>query len=99
MIIFTRTALIAPGKAREAIAFAQQITKLIKERHGTSLEILMPVGGNPYRIAWRTQYENMAQWETLSAKLLADADYMATIAQNSATFLPGSISDEFWRTV
>jgi hypothetical protein len=45
MIIFTRTALIAPDKASE---------------------ILMPIAGNP---------------------------------RNSTTFLPGPISDEFWRTV
>jgi hypothetical protein len=99
MITFTRTASIASGKAREAITFAHQIAKLIKEKHGTTLEVLMPVGGNPYRIAWRSRYESLAQWETFSAKVNADADYMATIAENGATFLPGSISDEIWRTL
>lgn len=99
MITFTRTASIAPGKAREAMAFGQQIAKLIKEKHGVTLEILMPVGGNPYRIAWRTRYESLAQLETFTAKVLADSHYMATVAENSATFLPGSISDEIWRTL
>jgi hypothetical protein len=99
MITFTRTGSIAPGKTREAIAFAHQIAKIIKEKHGVTLEILMPVAGNPYRIAWRTRYEGLAQLEAFSAKVLADADYMATIAENSANFLPGSMHDEIWRTL
>lgn len=97
MITFTRTASIAPGKTREAIAFANQIAKLVKDKYGTTLELLVPVGGNPNRIAWHARYESLAQWEGLAAKLIADSDYMAVIAQNSATFLPGSICDEIWR--
>jgi hypothetical protein len=99
MITFVRSASIAPGKTGEAIAFGQQIGRHIKERYGISVELLMPVGGNPYRIAWRAQYQSLAQWEDLAPKLLADAEYMGMIAKNSATFLPGSVRDELWRTI
>jgi hypothetical protein len=37
--------------------------------------------------------------EALAAKLLAATDYMGIIAKNSATFLPGSVHDEIWRTI
>ncbi len=99
MVTIMRTAAIAPGKTGDAIAFANQIAKHIKEKYGTTVELLMPVGGNPGRIAWRMGYESLAQWETLAAKLMADSDYMAAIAKNSATFLPGSVHDEIWRTI
>ena len=99
MITFIRSASIAPGKTGDAIAFANQIGKHIKENYGVTLELLMPLGGNPNRIAWHARYETLAQVEALGAKLLADAEYMGTIAKNSATFLPGSVHDEIWRTI
>ncbi len=83
----------------EALAFAHQVAKHIKEKHGTTLELLMPVGGNPNRIAWLSRYESLAQWESLAAKLLADGDYMALLARNGAHFLPGSAHDEIWRAI
>jgi hypothetical protein len=99
MITIMRTAVIAPGKTRDAIAFANQISRHIKDKYGITVELFMPVGGNPSRIAWRTGYESLAEWETLAAKLIADADYMAAITNNSATFLPGSVHDEIWRSI
>jgi len=77
MIALTRTASIAPGKTSSAVAYSHQIAKYIKEKHGTTLEVLMPVGGNPARIAWHARYENLGQWETLTGELLADMEYMA----------------------
>ena len=78
---------------------ANQIGKHIKENYGITVELLMPVGGNPNRIAWHAHYESLAQLEALAAKLLADTEYMGTIAKNSGTWLPGSVHDEIWRTI
>jgi hypothetical protein len=99
MVTIMRTLGIAPGKTGEAIAFANQIVKDIKEKYGATAELLMPIGGNPARIAFRINYENMAQWEALTAKFMADADLQGTIAKNSGNFLPGSANDEIWRTI
>jgi len=99
MIVITRTASIAPGKTRDAIAFGHQVAQYIKEKHGTTLEVLMPIGGNPARIAWHTRYESLAQWETLTAKLLADKAYMELVSQHAETFLPASVHDHIWRTI
>ena len=99
MVTVVRTGAIAPGKTAEALTFAHQISKLIKEKHGVTIELLLPVGGNPGRIAFKSNYAGLGEWETLSAKLLADADYLAAITSNSAVFLPGSINDEIWRTL
>jgi hypothetical protein len=99
MITFTRTASIAPGKTADAVAFGHEVAKYIKEKHGTTLEVLMPIGGNPARIAWHTKYESLGQWETLTAKLLADKTYMEIVSKHAATFLPGSVCDHIWRTI
>jgi hypothetical protein len=99
MITFMRSAVIAPGMAGDAIAFANQVAKHFEEKYGTTLELLIPVGGNPNRIAWQARFENLAQWEAIASKLIADADYMGMVAKNSATFLPGSLHDEIWRTI
>ena len=99
MVTVIRSGAIAPGKTADALAFAQQIKKLIKDKHGVAIDLLVPVGGNPARIAFKTNHEGLGEWETLSSKLLADADYQAVIASNSATFLPGSVNDDIWRTI
>ncbi len=99
MVTVIRTGTIAPGKTGEALAFAHQISKLIKEKHGVAIELLVPVGGNPGRIGFRSNYAGLGEWETLSAKLLADTECLAVIAANSAVFLPGSVSDDIWRTL
>ncbi len=99
MIAITRTASIAPGKTSSAIAFGHQVAKYIKDKHGVTLEVLMPIGGNPARIAWHTRYESLAQWEALTAKLVADKAYMELTAKHSDTFLAGSVRDSFWRTI
>lgn len=99
MINFTRTALIAPGKTGDAIGFANQIAKYIKDKYGTTIELLIPIGGNPNRIAWSARYQSLSEWEVLSAKLITDTEYMGMIVKNSSTFLPGSLHDEFWRTL
>lgn len=99
MITVIRSAAIAPGKAGDAIAFAKIITQYIGENFGVKLQVIMPVGGNPYRIAWLGQYENLAAWETFTLKAAANAEYMALTAKNAATFLPGSIHDEIWRSL
>ena len=99
MIAFTRTASIAPGKTSAALAFGHQVATYLKEKHGTTLEVLMPVGGNPARIAWHSRYESLAQWEALTAKLLADKEYLSLLSKHSDAFLPGSLRDNVWRTV
>lgn len=99
MVTVTRSGAIAPGKNAEALAFAHQMKKLIKEKFGVTVELLVPVGGNPARIAFRSNYGGLGEWETLSAKLLADAEYQAAIASNSSVFLPGSVNDNIWRAL
>jgi len=99
MISITRTASIAPGKTGDAIAYGREIAKYIKEKHSTTFELLIPIGGNPARIAWNARLANLAEWEALTGKLMADKKYMETVSKHSALFLPGSVCDHFWQTI
>ena len=97
MIIFARSANIASGKIGSAIAFAHEIASYAKDKHGLDLEVLMPIGGNPNRIAWTSRYESLADFEVMSAKLLSDNDYMTLVSNNADNFIAGSIRDNIWR--
>jgi len=99
MIRFVRTASIAQGKLRDALAVAKEIAEHIKKNHGVQLEIMMPVGGNPFRIAWRAEYASLAAMEEAMSKLMTDAKWLELQAKGSANFIPGSANDVIWRTV
>jgi hypothetical protein len=99
MIAFVRTAGIAPGKTASAIAFAHEIAAYMKSNYGVELEVMLPVGGNPARIAWSARYENLAALETVNAKSLTDKRYWEIVGKNIDLFMPGSLNDAIWRSV
>jgi len=99
MIVFIRSAAIAPGKTRDALTFGHQIAKYLGDKHGLKIEVLMPVGGNPNRIAWRAQYASLGEMEAMTTTLLGEAEYQELVASNAANLLPGSAHDDIWRTV
>ena len=99
MIRFVRVASIAPGKTTDALAFARQIAELFEKTTGMKLQIMVPIGGNPQRIAWRTEYESLGVLESVQAKLLMDAKYQDLIAKGAGNFIAGSVFDSIWRTI
>ena len=99
MIAFNRTANIAPGKTASAIGFAHEIAGHLKAGYGVELEILMPIGGNPQRIAWSTRYKDLAALDAVSQKLLGDKQYWELVGKASDLFIAGSMHDSIWRTL
>lgn len=99
MIRFVRTASIAQGKLRDALAVAKEIAEYVSKSHGVKLEVMMPVGGNPFRIAWRAEYPSLAAMEEAMAKIMTDAKWLELQAKGSVNFIPGSANDVIWRTV
>jgi hypothetical protein len=51
----------SPGKVAEAVGFAHQDAKLVEKITGLKVGVSMPVGGNPFRIAWATAEPNTAR--------------------------------------
>lgn len=99
MIRFVRTANIAPGKQGDAIVFAKQIVDYISKNLGVKLEVLLPIGGNANRIAWRAEHTNLAALEELVTRSAADAKYGELVKSGSSNFIAGSIHDSIWRTI
>ncbi len=99
MITFVRTRSIAPGKGAEAIAFAQQLSKMAKDKFSVQVNVNVPIGGNPDRLATVSSYASLAEFESIALKLVADADYLKMVADNAQNFLPGSIHDELWMSM
>ena len=71
----------------------------MKEAYGVELEVLLPVGGNPQRIAWTTRYKDLAALDTVTTKLLTDKHYWQIVGKGTDNFLAGSLQDSIWRTV
>jgi hypothetical protein len=99
MITFVRTATIAPGKIGEALGFAHEVAKLVEKITGLKVGVNMPVGGNPFRIAWVAAEPDLAAVEANNNKLLSNPEYMKLVESSSSLFLPGSAHDEMWRSV
>jgi len=99
MIAFNRIGKIAPGKTAGAVAFAHEISAYMKDAYKVDLEVMMPIGGNPQRIAWSARYQDLAAFDAVSAKLLGDQRYWAIVAKATDLFLPGSMQDSMWRVV
>jgi hypothetical protein len=99
MVRFVRTASILPGKLMDALAFAREVSEHIQKQYGVKVEVLMPVGGNPQRIAWKADYASLGALEDMQSKFLADQKYLEITAKGSLSFIAGSINDAIWRTV
>jgi len=99
MITYVRIASITPGKTVEALAFAHEIAELVEKITGVKVGVSMPVGGNPFRIAWAAVEPDLAAVEATWAKLLANPEYMKMAEGSPDLFLPGSAHDEMWRSV
>jgi len=97
MIQFSRTSSVAPGKLGDALGFAKEIATHLKNQYDIKTKVLMPVGGNPHRISWRSEYPDLAALDIFQSKLLADEKYLTLLGKASSFFIPGSVTDEIWR--
>jgi len=99
MIQFSRTSSVAPGKLSDALGFAKEITEHLQNKYDVKTQVLMPVGGNPHRLSWRSEYPNLAAVEALLTKLPRDEKYLALTAKATPFFIAGSVTDEIWREI
>ncbi len=98
MIAFVRTANINPGRNAGAAAFSREIAAHFKKHYDVDLEVLVPIGGNPMRMAWATRYRDLAALEALRERLAGDTAYWAMLDQHAGDFQAGSMHDAIWKT-
>ncbi|MBB3180281.1 hypothetical protein [Variovorax sp. Sphag1AA] len=99
MIIFVRTAGIAPGKNASMLAFSKEIVAYIKDAYKFDVEVLLPIGGNPQRIGWTSRHKDLAEYDSVNLRLIADPKYWEILNKYIDSFMPGSAHDEIWRTL
>jgi hypothetical protein len=99
MILVQRSASVAPGMFSAAMAFATEASAQVKATAGVDVKIAIPVGGNASRIAWIANYENLAQYEAASLKLLGDQKFQELIKKAAGIFVPDTLRDDIWRTL
>ena len=63
------------------------------------MRITMPVSGNPCRICFLGEFENLTAVDAFQAQLRCDPKYSELLAEASDYYIAGSITDEFWQTV
>jgi hypothetical protein len=98
VIYFVRTGAVAPGKGIPASAFAQKIVDYWKTNYDTELELRRPIGGNPNRIAFVSRYKDLAEFDAVSQKSMADKKYLELLTSASDLWIAGSLRDEIWRS-
>ncbi len=99
MIVFTRTACIAPGQTLSAMVFAREVAGHIQKTTGVHLEVMVPVGGNPNRVAWTSRYESLGVFEQFQSTISADMTYLQMVAGGADNFIAGSVEDSIWKLV
>jgi hypothetical protein len=98
VIIWIRSAAIAPGKAVDAITFVKKATKLVQDKHGITITVSRPISGNPTRIFWSSQHEDLQGYDVAHQKINSDAEFLHMLAEASPCFIAGSTHDEILRT-
>ena len=97
MITFVRTRSIAPSKIAEAMAYAQQVAKLVNDKYGVPLRLNVPVGGNPDRVAFVSSHANLGEVEDRC--LIAGGRVHAAARRQRSDVSAGATHDELWMSI
>lgn len=97
MITVVRTVVAMPGKLGELTPVAKEICGIIKRLCGKDVAAGNAIGGNGVEVAWIAQYDSLGQWEEVTLKLMADADYRGLLKKIETLYVPGSVHDHIWR--
>jgi hypothetical protein len=99
MIFSMRTGRIAPGKTAEAIAYAKDTCAYAKDKSGLELRIFTQIGGTVGRICWIWENKNLADFESVSAKLTADPGWQKLLQRGPGLFADGETQDQLWQSI
>jgi hypothetical protein len=99
LIHFMRTTSIAPGKVADALAFAGEMTEYLSSAYGQKMQLMVPVGGNPFRLCFSTSYNALEDLEKFQGRTMGDAKYLSILGKGAGIFIPGSAHDDIWKSV
>jgi hypothetical protein len=99
MITWIRSAAIAPGKVVDAFAFVRKAAKLIEDKHAIRIVPSRPLAGNPTRIFWYAQHDDLQAYERDHQKINTDPEFQQMLSEASPFFIAGSTHDEILQTL
>ena len=99
MITFNRIAAIQAGKSGPAMVWAQEVCAYAKDAYGVSVEMAVPVCGNPSRIAWTVRYDSLAAMEATQDRMLQDDRYQQIVAKGGEWLISGATRDSLWKSL
>ena len=97
MITWIRSAAIAPGKPADAFASVKKAKKLIEDKHDIRIIVSRPLAGNPTRIFWYSQHDDLQAYEREHQKINTDAEFLQMLGEASHCFIAGSTHDGLLR--
>ncbi|MEZ5652943.1 MAG: hypothetical protein R3E87_20610 [Burkholderiaceae bacterium] len=99
MIRFIRTVTMAPGITAQGIGFAHEMAAHLKNTLGLSTQVMVAVGGNPQRIGWYYECEDLAALDQGLQRMNADPTYHQMSSRTTDFFVAGSFEDTIWRSI
>ncbi len=80
MYLMTRVLTIAPGRLRDGLKFATDITEYVNANSSVSFNLGMGVFGRPVgTVVWSGMFESQAQFLDVTAVLLANPGYLERV--------------------
>ena len=99
MITWIRSAAIAPGKVPDALAFVKKAAKLIEDKSNVKITVSRPIAGNPTRLFWQSQHDDLHAFERDHQKINTNAEFLQMLGEASHCFIAGSTHDEILQTI
>lgn len=93
MYRFDRAATVLPGKMMPTVAWAQDIAGHITANHGITVSVAVEVFGSAGGVHWISSFDNLAQWEELNLKMIADEALQAKIAHAGEYLVEAATND------
>ena len=98
MIRWVRTALIAPGKQADAMAFAKDVCAYVESVTGTKVNFFVQQGGPYGRVCWQSDFDGLGDYEQQIGQLQSDEGFGRKVAKAGADglFIAGHARDSLW---
>lgn len=99
MITMRRTGTFPAKNFAAVLAWGREICAYSKSKFGVETTLQIPIGGNPNRICFVMNFENLASVEQAMQKSMSDPKFMEMNAKGSDICIVGSAVDELWTSV
>lgn len=95
-VIVARIGTPLPGKQADALAFAKKRAEAMHKLYGLDQEVSVRLGGPVGQVLTITRHENLSQFETIKAKVVADTVSGKLPAAPAGVF--ASAHENLWTT-